>query len=39
MHSEPTRSTRQLQYDATIGIDGESGSTQEEAVRQVIDAA
>jgi len=39
MHSEPTCGTRQLQYDATIGIDGESGATQEETVRQVIEAA
>lgn len=39
MHSEPTCGTRQLQYDAAIALDGESGATQEEAVRQVIEAA
>lgn len=39
MHSEPTRGARQLQYDAAIGIDDESGATQEEAVSQVIEAA
>ena len=39
MHSNPTRSTRQSQYDAAIGFVRELGTKQDGASRQVIEAA